>query len=184
MGRKWSGAVLLWGALSGGPLAAQDGLWMEVWLHEPLMTQVNAPEPQLAPFETDGCSGGMTDAWTTLAGISPAFAGQNGARPPWEPCCVAHDHAYHNAGGTTTADASAAARLSADQTLRTCVEGWAERDTSPAIETYGLTPAQLAQNYSALALAMYQAVRLGGAPCSGLPWRWGYGYPQCSPLGE
>jgi hypothetical protein len=26
---------------------------------------------------------------------------------------------------------------------------------------------------------MYQAVRVGGKPCTFLPWRWGYGWPQC-----
>ena len=35
------------------------------------------------------------------------------------------------------------------------------------------------ETYDAIAAAMFHSVRLGGGPCSGLPWRWGYGYPQC-----
>jgi hypothetical protein len=33
--------------------------------------------------------------------------------------------------------------------------------------------------YQGIADLMYRAVRLGGIPCSGLPWRWGYGWPAC-----
>ena len=33
--------------------------------------------------------------------------------------------------------------------------------------------------YAAIAELMYRAVRIGGIPCSGLPWRWGYGWPEC-----
>lgn len=180
MGRRAAVLLLLWAGAA--PLAAQEAPPAEVWLHRPLIAVMQAPETRLAPFTTDGCSGGMSGIWASVAAIAPEFERQSGARPPWEPCCVTHDRAYHNAGGATTAEASAAARLDADRALQACVAGWAARDTSLLIETYGLTEAQLALNYGVLAQAMYQAVRLGGAPCSGLPWRWGYGYPQCSPL--
>ena len=33
--------------------------------------------------------------------------------------------------------------------------------------------------YAANAELMYSAVRIGGIPCSALPWRWGYGWPEC-----
>ena len=33
--------------------------------------------------------------------------------------------------------------------------------------------------YAAIAELMYRAVRIGGIPCSALPWRWGYGWPEC-----
>ena len=33
--------------------------------------------------------------------------------------------------------------------------------------------------YAAIAELMYSAVRIGGIPCSTLPWRWGYGWPEC-----
>lgn len=176
--------AIVWGLALAQPAAAQDLLWMETWLHAPLMDVVNDPDTALTAFTTDGCSGGMSDVWIAMADVAPAFASQSGQRPPWEPCCVIHDYAYHTAGGASTPDDSAAARLAADQALQACVAGWAKLDTSPVIDTYGLTPAQLKQSYAALSLAMFQAVRLGGAPCSGLPWRWGYGYPHCTPLGN
>ena len=31
--------------------------------------------------------------------------------------------------------------------------------------------------------AMFLAVRFGGGPCSGLPWRWGFGYLGCTIFG-
>ena len=33
--------------------------------------------------------------------------------------------------------------------------------------------------YEVIGDLMYRAVRIGGIPCSGLPWRWGYGWPEC-----
>ena len=43
----------------------------------------------------------------------------------------------------------------------------------------GWSVARVDWAYETISEAMYQAVRAGGAPCSGLPWRWGYGWPQC-----
>jgi len=33
-----------------------------------------------------------------------------------------------------------------------------------------------------IAEIMYRAVRLGGAPCTTLPWRWGFGWPKCEKI--
>lgn len=55
----------------------------------------------MKPFETDGCSGGMSWAWRTFTGKPP----------PWEDLCREHDLAYW-AGG------DAEARLEADRRLR------------------------------------------------------------------
>ncbi len=122
----------------------------------------------LLPFTTDGCSGGMSTVWRGLAEISPDVAETIGAHPPWEACCVTHDRAYHNAGAATNAKASFDARKQADTALRDCVAAW---DTS-------LSPG----GQQALAEAMYHAVRVGGGPCTGLAWRWGYGLPGCTGL--
>ncbi|PID36817.1 MAG: hypothetical protein CR993_03240 [Rhodobacterales bacterium] len=121
------------------------------------------------PFTTDGCSGGMSTVWRGLAEALPDLATGIGTHPPWEGCCVTHDQAYHDAAGATTAKASFAARLRADRALRDCVAAW---------ET-GLPPS----GQQALADAMYHAVRSGGGPCTGLPWRWGYGLPRCAGFG-
>lgn len=77
---------------------------------------------------------------------------------PFEACCITHDRVYHAGGAETTARAGYDARLRADIALQACVA-----------ETGG----------QVIADAMYQAVRLGGQPCSGLSWRWGYGRAGC-----
>lgn len=158
--------------LAALPAAAQDGgVPAEVWMHRPLIAAIEAPGAELAPFVTDGCSGGMSEIWSATADGIPAFARMAGALPPWEDCCTAHDRAYHDAAGTRTAEASARARLTADRNLRTCVAATApDADSQPVFDT--------------LADTMFHAVRIGGAPCTGLSWRWGYGWPHCSPLGQ
>jgi hypothetical protein len=125
---------------------------------------------QLAPFETDGCSGGLSAVWRLVAESAPAFAVRWGAKPPWEHCCVAHDRLYH-AGGSGDPAQGYAERLAADEALRVCV--------AQELEGSDLEPAA-----GAIAETMFVAVRLGGGPCSGLPWRWGYGWPGCSALGD
>ncbi|MEL6595919.1 MAG: hypothetical protein AAFQ47_08280 [Pseudomonadota bacterium] len=106
----------------------------------------------LASFVSDGCSGGLSTVWNSLpeaVGVDPL---------PFEGCCVIHDRAYHAGGRAATARGSYMERLAADRAFRGCV---AERGST------------------ALADAMFQAVRLGGVPCTGLSWRWGYGRPGC-----
>jgi len=68
----------------------------------------------------------------------------------WCECCYVHDLAYW-AGGTE------AERLAADEALRDCVRAKTD-DTR-------------------LASAMFEAVRLGGAPVFPNWYRWGYGWP-------
>jgi hypothetical protein len=122
----------------------------------------------LTPFETDGCSGGMSAVWRLVAESAPAFASSWGAHPPWEPCCVAHDLLYH-AGGSGEPAKGYGERLAADAALRACVAA-------------DLAGTDLDAAAAAIAETMFVAVRMGGGPCSGLPWRWGYGWPQCSVL--
>lgn len=130
----------------------------------------------LAPFATDGCSGGLSAVWASTAAQFPAFAAAQGARPPWEGCCVIHDLAYH-AGGPGDGDRRGfAARLAADEALGVCVRA------ALGDRAFGLPPAAGREVALAVAEAMVLAVRLGGAPCTGLPWRWGYGWPDCSPF--
>jgi hypothetical protein len=123
----------------------------------------------LAPFETDGCSGGLSAMWRLVADSAPAFAAAWGVHPPWEPCCVAHDRLYH-AGGSGDPSAGYAERLAADEALQACVAA-------------DLAGTDLGAAAGAIAETMFLAVRAGGAPCSGLPWRWGFGWPACSVLG-
>jgi hypothetical protein len=156
---------------------------VEMPAHRALLAEMEEAARVPAPFVGDGCSGGLSTAWRTVAELFPGFAEAHRGIPPWEACCDAHDALYHDAAGSHTAAESFDARLSADEALRACVIGTgAERRTELAAR-YGVTGAEVDTAYRAIAAAMFRAVRLGGAPCSGLPWRWGFGYPQCLPLG-
>lgn len=137
---------------------------------------------QLNAFTTDGCSGGLSALWHSVAELFPAFAEVHEEAPPWEGCCVAHDRAYHLGGPSSDPMDSFQARLAADEGLRACVlDTRAERGEELAAQ-YGMTAGQVDLAYTAIAGAMFDAVRLGGAPCSGLSWRWGYGWPACGIL--
>lgn len=69
----------------------------------------------------------------------------------WCHCCVVHDLAYWK-GGTSSE------RHAADEALRLCVAK--------------------TTNDENLAEAMFQGVRIGGAPYSLAPYRWGYGWTE------
>lgn len=152
---------------------------IEMPAHNRLIALIAQPETALAPFETDGCSGGLSHAWRAMAASFPEFAKVHAAQPPWEACCVTHDRAYHTAGGARSAGTSFDARLAADAALQVCVAASASDRVEVLSDVYGLSPEQIASAFQGIAEAMYLAVRVGGAPCTGLPWRWGYGYPMC-----
>ena len=182
-------ALALCGAVGGaaGPAAAETGgareqagrAVVETEGHRRLVRVMDGAGHRPAPFVTDGCSGGLSATWRGLADRLPRFAGIHAERPPWEACCVTHDRAYHAAGGARTARESHAARRAADIALRACVRETGARRTAGLSAAYGVPASRIADAYEVIADAMFAAVRLGGAPCSGLPWRWGYGYPPC-----
>lgn len=159
---------------------AQMERQLELAQHQRLLALQAIPGTTLAPFSTDGCSGGLSAGWDLLAERFSGFAAVHGGRPPWEGCCVTHDRAYH-AGGPEGAppEASYDARLLADQQLQACVAAVGEVRASPLAKRYGVSDAQVRLAYDWIALLMFRAVRLGGGPCTGLPWRWGYGWPEC-----
>jgi hypothetical protein len=179
-------AALSLGLLSGPPALAEGGLTtgslsqaVEIPSHRWLAEVRRAPKTTLAPFTTDGCSGGMSSLWAFIAERYPAFAEAHEGVPPWEGCCVTHDRAYHLGGADPDPDASYAARIAADEELQRCVAATASERDDVLQQLYGMTEVQVRLVYKAIGAAMFQAVRLGGAPCTGLPWRWGYGYPNC-----
>jgi hypothetical protein len=130
-------------------------------------------------FTSDGCSGGLSSAWMVVSDQFPEFAKAHGSQPPWEVCCVIHDITYHSAGASLIPEESFENRLKADEALRDCVVRTGKSRLSEIAERYGMDVDTIARAYRTIASAMYLAVRLGGAPCSGMPWRWGYGYRQC-----
>lgn len=172
-------AVLLAGPAGAEPADTALQRRLELPAHRLLIEVIRDPATELAPFTTDGCSGGLSSSWTVVADLFPDFAAAHQGRPPWEDCCIAHDRRYHGAGGATTAEASYAARLAADEALRACVETTGEGRIADLSRSYGVTADQVRRAYAAIAAAMFNAVRFGGGPCTGLPWRWGYGYPGC-----
>jgi hypothetical protein len=162
---------------SEAPLSLLDQIEMEA--HQRLIEVMRERHYQPLPFVTDGCSGGLSLAWTAVSGLAPSFAAVHEARPPWEGCCITHDQAYHAASSAETAQESFDERLAADERLRRCVLETGKQRTAALVHAYPVTAEQVEQLYDFVAHAMFDAVRLGGGPCSGLPWRWGYGYPGC-----
>jgi hypothetical protein len=72
------------------------------------------------------------------------------------------------------------ARRYADEQLRQCVIRSGNGRASVLMTDYGLSAGQASALYRSIADVMYRAVRVGGVPCSGLSWRWGFGWPQCN----
>lgn len=159
------------------PTVAQDLMRnVEMPAHRALMEA----RGDLTPFETDGCSGGLSSSWRLVADTFPKFSALYEEHPPWEYCCVTHDRAYHDAGGAQTPEASFDARLAADDTLRACVIDHGRTHAEEYATRYDMTPDQIRSVHTITGEAMFMAVRFGGGPCSGLPWRWGFGYDGCS----
>ena len=153
---------------------------LEIDRHAQLVSLKSDPVNTLAGFATDGCSGGLTIGWEYLAGKITSFQEQHGSEPPWEDCCIAHDHPYHNGGpDKVTASESFRLRKEADLELKACVMETGAQRAPVLSKEYGLSVDQVVLLYDAVAELMYRAVRVGGVPCSGLPWRWGYGWPEC-----
>lgn len=154
---------------------------LEMGRHLKLTALKANPASVLEQFTTDGCSGGLSAGWHYLAGKIEKVQTIHGAHPPWESCCINHDLAYHTAADrTSSATQSFSARREADLLLRTCVlETGVNR--APELSTaYNLSEREIALMYTAIGDLMYRAVRIGGMPCTGLPWRWGYGWPECA----
>lgn len=115
-----------------------------------------------------------------MADKLPSFQHGLGNHPPWEACCITHDRAYH-AAGQRQADINESfkQRRAADLALEKCVIETGLQQKQQLLDDYGLSAQDVKLLYSAIAALMYRAVRIGGMPCTGLPWRWGYGWPKC-----
>jgi hypothetical protein len=153
---------------------------LELDRHRQLLTIKSAPDSMLTEFTTDGCSGGLSVGWTNLAKKIEHLQSVHGDKPPWESCCVDHDKLYHQAGiRETPAVESFELRREADRALRMCVRQTGITRVPELSAEYDLSAQEIEFLYGAISDLMYHAVRIGGIPCSGLPWRWGYGWPEC-----
>jgi hypothetical protein len=153
---------------------------LELRRHAEMLSTMRTNDTALAAFTTDGCSGGLSIGWQYLAMQVAAVRSTHGELPPWEACCVEHDHLYHAAVPVeSTPEDSFRARKQADEALHSCViDTGFDRATSLSND-YEVSIETVEGLYTSIADLMYRAVRVGGVPCSGLPWRWGYGWPQC-----
>ncbi len=153
---------------------------LEMHLHENLLARQSMADSSLAPFTTDGCSGGLSVGWEYLAEQIERVREQHGDLPPWENCCIAHDRLYHAAAAVgATAEESFNQRKQADLGLLACIIKTGDTRTLQLGREYDVSPETVITLYKTIAELMYRAVRVGGIPCSGLPWRWGYGWPEC-----
>ena len=181
------GLVLLSLSMAAAQDAAQSlalvddlELRIEIGQHERLIKRRTKDGATLSAFASDGCSGNLSTGWELVSKSLPAVAKHHGDRPPWEGCCVAHDRLYHE-GGAANLDAkgSFAARRAADEQLRQCVVKTGEDRLDALSADYNLSRDEISRIYRTIADVIYRAVRLGGGPCTGLAWRWGFGWPQC-----
>ncbi len=147
-------------------------LFEEVQMERLAELQSNA---EIRAFSTDGCSAGLSEGWRLLARSLPVFSRKFGDRPPYEVCCVAHDRSYWQ--GQTTQGYQR--RREADELLRQCVMDTGMRIKAEVASEFSLSEATIENNFRIISELMYQAVRVGGLPCSYMPWRWGYGWAHC-----
>jgi len=145
----------------------------ELHLQQLQTVQINK---EISPFTTDGCSGFQSQNWKLLAKTLPGFEKQFGNKPPWEYCCVEHDKAYWH-GETVNGYAK---RKRADQILKQCVIDTGSTLSPQLSSKFNVSEERLQQLFSTTAELMHKAVRLGGLPCTLLPWRWGYGWNNCA----
>jgi hypothetical protein len=133
----------------------------------------------ITPFVSDGCSGNLSKNWhrdiQNLSGLSSEFAEryQDEQQIPFESACVSHDESYHKGTGGYSA------RLQADNTLRADIIAYGITNADDIQQRTMLgSPEEVMFVYEKIAEVIYQGVRLGGAPCTGEPYAWGYGYKQ------
>lgn len=131
----------------------------------------------LQPFYSDGCSANVSKNWqlaiTKISAYSDSFAATYAdiTSIPFESACIEHDRAYHQGIG------GYAGRLSADNQLRAAILTYGTTNTTLIQDRTGLkSPAEAIYLYELLAETIYRGVRLGGAPCTGESYAWGFGY--------
>lgn len=131
----------------------------------------------LSPFESDGCSGNISQLWSTAVGrlsdvfpqIDESYADAKSI--PFEYACQEHDLLYHKGVG------GYAGRLVADNRLRDAILAYALVNVEDIKTRLGYESDEAAIFlYESIAEVIYRGVRLGGAPCTGESYAWGYGY--------
>ena len=139
--------------------------------------ELTKQETELSTFSTDGCSAGMSKIWKdAVMDLSQTFEEfdnryTEASSVPFEAACVTHDRAYHTGIG------GYAGRLMADNQLRTDILLYAANNTEEIRKRTNLSNDEQALFlYEGIAEATYRGVRVGGAPCTGEAYAWGFGY--------
>ena len=174
-------SILLLLALASGGVGAQNPLdevfkALEIQQMKRLSIQQQRAGITIDAFRSDGCSGGMSATWGYLSDTLSEFVRFAGDKPPWEHCCVEHDRHYWQG---MTIDGFEK-RVRADVQLRVCVQLSGQKKSDEISNVLGLPQQDIVDLINLTGDLMYQAVRIGGAPCTGLSWRWGHGWPPCS----
>lgn len=140
---------------------------------------------QLSEFTSDGCSGGISAGWENASKQKEQLPFALDERYfsvdtiPFEAACTEHDRAYHQGTGGYVG------RLQADNELRDAIMRYGITEAEQIAARYNLaTPEQAVYLYEIIAEAVYRGVRLGGAPCTGKQYAWGYGYDNGSCIAE
>ena len=70
-----SAILLLAEAAAGDPVKHADAISrvVEMPAHKALQRVISKPETTLSPFTTDGCSGGLSGAWSLVADQFPGY---------------------------------------------------------------------------------------------------------------
>ena len=172
-------SALLVAFLYFNPLRITISPLLEARAHEQL-EQVKR-DNELSLFITDGCSGSVSEGWIEgvelFSDLSTEFDAryQEAAVIPFESACIEQDRAYH------TGEGGYVGRLQADNDLRTAIINYGVSHTNDIKERTGLaSDEQAIYLYETIAEAVYRGVRLGGAPCTGKSYAWGYGYNNSS----
>ena len=64
-------------------------------------------------------------------------------------------------------------------TIGECVIETGKSMSEELAEKNNVSVSEIESSFEIAGELMYRAVRIGGKPCSRLPWRWGYGWPYC-----
>ncbi|MCK5589147.1 MAG: hypothetical protein KAI16_02455 [Candidatus Pacebacteria bacterium] len=131
----------------------------------------------LSDFVSDGCSGNISNMWEfSVEELSKRFPDialryKDAQSIPFEYVCEEHDRLYHNAEGGYEG------RLAADEMLRDGIIEYAIENVDKIKQLVGLeTDESVIFLHEVIAEVIYRGVRFGGAPCTGMPYAWGYGY--------
>ena len=133
----------------------------------------------IGTFVSDGCSGNMSTLWNkAITGLLKQFPKtfsefEDAQTLPFEEACVRHDREYHRGDGGYLG------RLEADNTLRRDIISYGVLNIDETKQLTGVdTDEEAICMYEMIAEVFYRSVRLGGAPCTGKSYAWGYGYGE------